>query len=56
MEQFLKQGDGKVIVITGSMSSYIAFSGLAPHSAAKGGVKMLTQKVTAQQMPLLQEQ
>lgn len=47
IEQYLAQGDGGVIVNTGSINSYIAFSGLAPYSAAKGGVKMLTQQVTA---------
>lgn len=47
IEQFLKQGNGGVIVNTGSIHSLVARDGLAPYSASKGGVKMLTQQIAA---------
>lgn len=47
IEQFLKQGTGGAIVNSGSIHSLVARDGLAPYSASKGGVKMLTQQVAA---------
>ncbi|MEH7225742.1 glucose 1-dehydrogenase [Bacillus sp. JJ1566] len=47
IEQFLKQGNGGVIVNTGSIHSLVARDGLAAYSASKGGVKMLTQQVAS---------
>ncbi|MFL1995616.1 glucose 1-dehydrogenase [Lysinibacillus irui] len=47
IEQFQKQGTGGVIINTGSIHSLVARDGLAPYSASKGGIKMLTQQVAA---------
>ncbi|MFD1204682.1 SDR family NAD(P)-dependent oxidoreductase [Sporosarcina contaminans] len=47
IEQFLKQGNGGVIVNTGSIHSLVARNGLTAYSASKGGVKMLTQQVAS---------
>ncbi|MEI3606929.1 glucose 1-dehydrogenase [Pseudogracilibacillus sp. SE30717A] len=47
IEQFLKQGNGGVIINTGSIHSLVARDGLAAYSASKGGVKMLTQQVAS---------
>lgn len=46
--QFKKQGSGGAIVNSGSIHSLVAREGLAPYSASKGGVKMLTQQVAAE--------
>jgi NAD(P)-dependent dehydrogenase (short-subunit alcohol dehydrogenase family) len=47
IEQFQKQGSGGVIVNSGSIHSLVAKDALAPYSASKGGVKMLTQQVAS---------
>lgn len=47
IEQFQKQGTGGVIVNSGSIHSLVAKNALAPYSASKGGVKMLTQQVAS---------
>ncbi len=45
VQQFKKQGTGGAIVNNGSIHSMVARDKLTAYSAAKGGVKMLTQMV-----------
>lgn len=45
VQQFKKQGSGGTIVNNGSIHSLVARDQLTAYSAAKGGVKMLTQMV-----------
>lgn len=47
IEQMRKQGSGGVIVNTGSIHSHVGMPGLTAYSAAKGGVKLLTQTLAA---------
>lgn len=47
IQQFLEQDTGGTIINTGSIHSLVARDGLVPYSAAKGGVKMLTQQVAS---------
>lgn len=49
IKQFKKQGTGGVIVNTGSIHSLVARWGLGAYSASKGGIKMLTQQVAAEE-------
>lgn len=48
IKQFRKQGTGGVIVNSGSIHSFVARQGLAAYSAAKGGVKLLTQQIASE--------
>ncbi|KQL50778.1 short-chain dehydrogenase [Heyndrickxia shackletonii] len=45
IEQFLKQGNGGVIVNAGSIHSHVSLPNPTAYSAAKGGVKLLTQNL-----------
>lgn len=45
VEQFLKQGNGGVIVNAGSIHSFVALPTVTAYAAAKGGVKLLTQSL-----------
>jgi len=45
IEQFLKQGGGGVIVNAGSIHSHVSLPNPTAYSAAKGGVKLLTQNL-----------
>jgi len=45
IEQFLKQGTGGVIVNAGSIHSFVSLPAPTAYSAAKGGVKLLTQNL-----------
>lgn len=45
IEQFLKQGTGGVIVNAGSIHSFVSLPNPTAYSAAKGGVKLLTQNL-----------
>lgn len=45
IEQFLKQGTGGVIVNAGSIHSFVSLPKPTAYSAAKGGVKLLTQNL-----------
>lgn len=47
IEQMLKQGNGGAIVNTGSIHSFVGKVGVTAYSAAKGGVKLLTQTLAA---------
>jgi NAD(P)-dependent dehydrogenase (short-subunit alcohol dehydrogenase family) len=45
IEQFLKQGNGGVIVNAGSIHSFVALPKTTAYASAKGGVKLLTQNL-----------
>lgn len=45
IEQFLKQGNGGVIVNAGSIHSFVALPSTTAYASAKGGVKLLTQNL-----------
>ncbi|MEW9676867.1 glucose 1-dehydrogenase [Lentibacillus sp. L22] len=45
IDQFLKQGNGGVIVNAGSIHSFVALPNPTAYSSAKGGVKLLTQNL-----------
>lgn len=45
IDQFLKQGNGGVIVNAGSIHSFVALPNPTAYSTAKGGVKLLTQNL-----------
>lgn len=45
IEQFQKQGDGGVIVNTGSIHSFVALPSTTAYASAKGGVRLLTQNL-----------
>lgn len=45
IEQFIRQGSGGVIVNTGSIHSFVSLPTVTAYSAAKGGVKLLTQNL-----------
>lgn len=45
IKQFLKQDSGGVIVNTGSIHSFVSLPNPTAYSAAKGGVKLLTQNI-----------
>lgn len=47
IKQFQAQGNGGVIINTGSIHSLVALDKQTVNSASKGGVKMLTQQVAA---------
>lgn len=47
LEQFLKQGNGGVIVNAGSIHSLVGLPNVTAYGAAKGGVKILTQTLAA---------
>jgi len=47
IQQFLKQETDGAIVNTGSIHSLVAKEGIGAYSAAKGGVKLLTQQVAS---------
>jgi NAD(P)-dependent dehydrogenase (short-subunit alcohol dehydrogenase family) len=47
IEQMLKQGTGGAIVNAGSIHSHVSLPNVTAYSAAKGGVKLLTQNLSA---------
>ncbi|MBU5349094.1 SDR family NAD(P)-dependent oxidoreductase [Paenibacillus lautus] len=51
IQQMLSQGDGGAIVNCGSIHSHVGKAGVTAYASAKGGVKLLTQSMSADYAP-----